>query len=142
DKKDKLTPLHRALLIKKDPVLFEMILYLGGNLNTYVKGKEFVPFYTISRIKEPKDLIKSFLNIYIKHKFNFNNKQNFNLYVENIEYFKYLINKGALSSEFAEEILDEYLEFIKDIQHADLEKRKLTLCKNIIKNYKRKKERL
>lgn len=142
DKKDKLTPLHRALLIKKDPVLFEMILYLGGNLNTYVKGKEFVPFYILSFMNESDDLIKKFLDVCIKHNFDFNVEENFDLYLDKIKYFKHLVNKDALTYEFADKTLDKFFKVVSFVSESEIEKRKLTLCKNIIKNYKKKKESL
>lgn len=142
DKKEKLTPLHRALLIKKDPILFEMILYLGGNINTYVKGKEFVPFYIMLRMNEPKEIIYNFLDICIKHNFNFNNNNNLYIYVAKVKYFKYLLYKEAINLEIFEDYVNKLLEALLETPDSKIEIRKSTLCKNIIKNYKKKKENL
>ncbi|MGL4998846.1 MAG: UvrD-helicase domain-containing protein [Cetobacterium sp.] len=138
DKKDKLTALHRALITKKDPILFEMILLLGGNLNTYVKGKEFVPLYTLCRMNLSKELKIEFLNIYKKYHFDFNKTQHFTLYLKFIKCFKFLIDKEALDLVFTENIIQENIEAMKDSVNFEIKKRKLTLFKNIIKNYKKK----
>lgn len=142
DKKDKLTALHRALLVKTDPILFEMIMYLGGNLNTFVKGKELVPFYCLYTMKLSKELQAKFLDIFIKFNFNFNNKLFFPMYLKNVSIFKLLIHKKVLDLNIYQDTLDELINNLEDISNNSLEKRKLTLYKNIIKNYKNKKENL
>lgn len=141
DKKDKLTALHRALLIKSDPVLFEMILHLGGNLNTFIKGKELVPFYCLYTMKLSKELQLKFLDIFIKFKFNFDNKLFFPMYLKSIPVFKFLVYRKTFDLTAYQEIIDQLLNNSADISNS-LEKRKLILYKNIIKNYKNKKENL
>lgn len=142
DKKDKLTALHRALLIKEDPILFEMIMYLGGNLNTFVKGKEILPLYCFHRMKLPQDIQTKFLDIFLKFNFNFNNTQFFQLYLKNIYLFKLLVKKHSLDLDVFSNIINELLGKCEDIPNNNIEKRKLILYKNIIKNYKNKKENL
>ena len=141
DKKDKLTALHRALLIKSDPILFEMILHLGGNLNTFIKGKELVPFYCLYTMKLSKELQLKFLDIFIKFKFNFDNKLFFPMYLKSIPVFKFLVYRKTFDLTAYQEIIDQLLNNSADISNS-LEKRKLILYKNIIKNYKNKKENL
>lgn len=141
DKKDKLSALHRALLIKSDPVLFEMILHLGGNLNTFIKGKELVPFYCLYTMKLSKELQLKFLDIFIKFKFNFDNKLFFPMYLKSIPVFKFLVYRKTFDLTAYQEIIDQLLNNSADISNS-LEKRKLILYKNIIKNYKNKKENL
>lgn len=136
DKKDKLTALHRTLLVKTDPVLFEMIMYLGGNLNTFIKGKELVPFYCLYNMKLTKELQSKFLDIFIKFNFNFNNKLFFQIYLKNISVFKLLIHKEVFDLDAYQKMLDERLNELEDIPNNNLEKRKLILYKNIIKNTK------
>lgn len=142
DKKDKLSALQRALLVKNDPILFEMIMYLGGNLSTFVKGKELVPFYCLYTMKLSKELQSKFLDIFIKFNFNFNNKLFFPMYLKSIPIFKLLIHKKVFDLNIYQDMLDELLNNLADIPNNNLEKRKLILYKNIIKNYKNKKENL
>ncbi|MGL4787745.1 MAG: hypothetical protein ACRC2Q_12820 [Cetobacterium sp.] len=142
DKKDKLTALHKALLVKTDPVLFEMIMYLGGNLNTFVKGKDLVPFYCLYNMTLSKELQSIFLNIFIKFNFNFNNKLFFPTYLKSIPIFKLLLHKGVFDLNSYENTINELLNKLTDLSNNNLEKRKLILYKNIIKNYKNKKENL
>ena len=142
DKKDKLTALHRALLIKEDPILFEMVLYLGGNINTFVKSKELVPFYCFNKMNLSKDIQLKFLDVFTKFNFDFNNAQFFQIYLKNIKLFKLLIKKGILHLDIFSELIDKALINLEDIPNDNIEKRKLILYKNIIKNYKNKKENL
>ncbi|MDX8335030.1 UvrD-helicase domain-containing protein [Candidatus Cetobacterium colombiensis] len=142
DKKDKLTALHRALLIKEDPILFEMILYLGGNLSTYVKGKELVPIYCLHRMDISQELKSEFLDIFLKFNFNFNDISFLPIYLKKISMFKLLINRNLLDINIFESTINELLKTKVDLPDNNLEKRKLILYKNIIKNYKNKKENL
>ena len=142
DKKDKLTALHKALLIKEDPILFEMILYLGGNLNTFIKSKELVPFYCFNKMNLSKDVQIKFLDIFVKFNFDFNNINFFQIYLKNIKLFKLLIKKGILHLNIFSELINKSLINLEDVSNNSIEKRKLILYKNIIKNYKNKKENL
>lgn len=119
-----------------------MIMYLGGNLNTFVKGKELVPFYCLYTMKLSKELQSKFLDIFIRFNFNFNNKLFFPMYLKNILIFKLLIHKKVFDLNIYQDMLDEMLNNLADISNNNLEKRKLILYKNIIKNYKNKKENL
>ncbi|MGL6066934.1 MAG: UvrD-helicase domain-containing protein [Cetobacterium sp.] len=138
DKKDKLTPLHKALIIKKDPILFEMILLLGGNLNTFVKGKEILPLYTLSRMELSHELKNDFFDIFKKYNFDFNKTEHFKTYVKFTKCFKFLIDKNELDLSLTEVIINANLESLKDSKNIEILKRKLTLCKHIMKNYKKK----
>lgn len=133
DKKDRLTPLHRTIILKKDPILFDMVLYLGGNLNTYVKGGELVPFYCLGKIHLEMGKKLQFFNILKKHGFDFNNKAYFPIYLKYIKLFKFLINEKGIDIVDFKILIEKKLDEIKDVLISK-KKRKLLLFKQMIKN--------
>lgn len=119
-----------------------MIMYLGGNLNTFVKGKELVPFYCLYTMKLSKELQLKFLDIFIKFKFNFNDKAFFPMYLKSISIFKLLVHKEVFDLNLYQDTINELLNNLNGSSNNTQEKRKLILYRNIIKNYKNKKENL
>ncbi|MGL6024287.1 MAG: UvrD-helicase domain-containing protein, partial [Cetobacterium sp.] len=105
DKKDKLTALHKALILRNDPILFEMILILGGNMNTFVKGKEILPIYSLIRLELEEDIKLAFLKIYLKYNFDFNSTKYYVYYTKKPKIFKFLVNKEVINFEEAFKII-------------------------------------
>ena len=63
------------------------------------------------------------------------------MYLKSIPVFKFLVYRKTFDLTAYQEIIDQLLNNSADISNS-LEKRKLILYKNIIKNYKNKKENL
>ncbi len=133
DKNDKLTPAQRAIILEKNELLFEMVLVLGGRFDSYVKGKELLPFYTLKYMNFSKKKEKIFIEIFIKYGFNFNEKQYLFTYLTELKIAKKLIKYGVLNIKNFENFLDSF-----SVSKLDfLMCRKILLLKKIIMNTKR-----
>nr|WP_307774690.1 UvrD-helicase domain-containing protein [uncultured Cetobacterium sp.] len=138
-KKDKLTPLHRALILKKDPILFKMILVLGGNINTYIKGKYTIPEACFIDKDIPLDVKNDFIDIFINKNFNFNINYYVNTIINIPKLLKLLCKKELIDEEFYLDAVDHLLTLL---EKGTIPYRKLTLAKNILKNHKRSKKEI
>ncbi|MEG0069516.1 UvrD-helicase domain-containing protein [Cetobacterium sp.] len=136
-KKDKLTPLHRALILKEDPILFDMILALGGNLNSYIKGKDLVPVYCLGNLKMSKDKTEQFVKIFLKYNFNFDRALYIAVFLNNPYAFKLLAKAKQFKTDSILNIVNDFLNNHEtETNKLDINNRKLKLFKNILKNYK------
>lgn len=135
NKKDKLTSLHRALVIKKDPILFNMILSLGGNIHTFIKGKYTIPEYFIMYPPDTKNNIDDFFNIFYHNGLTLSRPSYISIYLNSLKLFKYLLSKDkfTLSDTFIEELQNN----ISLETERTIRSRKLLLMKQIIKNHKK-----
>lgn len=134
-KKDKLTPLHRALVIKKDPILFKMILSLGGNIHTFIKGKYTIPEYFILIHPNNDKDIKEFLNVFNQYNFTLSNANYINSYLNSLKFFKYLLKHNYIT--INDKFIEELQLYISLELNITIRLRKLLLMKQIIKNHKK-----
>ena len=139
DKKDRLTALHRALILKEDPVLFKMVLALGGNIKTHVKGKNLLFLYYIDNMKLSKDKLSDFIDIFIEYNFDYNNLSYIPIFYQNPIAFKLLVKKNQIDQELFFNTLNSLTNDLMKLELNDILRRKLELLKNILKNYRRRK---
>ena len=136
-KKDKLTPLHRALILKEDPVLFDMILMLGGNLTSFIKGKDLVPLYCLGNMKMSREKTDEFIKIFLRCNFNFDNPLYIAVFLNNPGAFKILAKAKHFKTDTIPNIIANFLNNQGDEPNLlDISSRKFKLFKNILKNYK------
>lgn len=133
--KDKFLPIQLALK-EKDFILFEMILFLGGNPNILIKSRWYLLEYTLKKANYLWNEEKRLIEILLKYNISLKNREHLGLFIIRPKIFKYLIKIGYLKKE------DNILKYIREVEFENKkEKRSLILLKKMIKN-KEKGERV
>lgn len=140
NKKDRLNAIQRALILEKDALLVEMILILGGRLDSIVKGELSVPLYCLKYMNFSKEKDIEFIELFKKYGFDYNKDDYFSIYFKEIKLIKKLINYKVIDIALLEEKLDR----LEGIMEKESNKkrfiigiRKSALFRKIIKNTKK-----
>lgn len=132
-KKDRLNPIQRAVFIKKDPTLFKMVMALGGNIHSLVRGKYSILEACILDKEMELNLKERFINIFSEYGYNINEKEYLQSFSKALKTFKFLCVNGYFENEKLMENLENLIE--ENSEKNPITLRRFKLMKHILKNH-------